>query len=331
MSRKVAVVLTFLIVALLVGGVSPSSALAASAPVGFRLPFVGGYSIGTGPCAQHASSIYPSNREALDFVMPSGTAVIATAAGIIQNIWDSGGGGNVALISHANGIKSVYAHLSAFKLSSGSQVAKGQLIALSGNSGSASTGAHLHFAVLSGSTSTRNLSGSPVWIRDLPGITWTSNDPNRPCAPAGVADGFARGASGDGNLLMVLSSNQCMDVSYGSRTDGADVIQWPCHSGNNQRWAVEPSTTGYFRIVNINSGKCLDVEGGYLGNGGDIIQWRCHGGDNQSWARRGTNPFQWVNKRSGKCIDVSGASLANGADVIQWSCHTGTNQKWLIR
>ena len=127
MHRHLLPLAVVLMIALLSLVVPPSTVQAATAPAGFRLPFIGSYSIGTGPCAQHASSSYIANHEALDFVMPSGTAVIAAAAGTAQTIWDNGGGGNVVLISQPNGLKSVYAHLSAFKVTSGAQVSKSQL------------------------------------------------------------------------------------------------------------------------------------------------------------------------------------------------------------
>lgn len=126
--------------------------------------------------------------------MDSGTEVIAAEDGTAYRFWDSGGGGNVVVVWHPNSkLKSVYSHLSEYKITNGQEVKKGQVIALSGNSGSATTGPHLHFAVLSGSSAGAHFGGTSIWIRDLPGINWYSGDPNNPCRPSGQTDGYAIG------------------------------------------------------------------------------------------------------------------------------------------
>lgn len=85
----------------------------------------------------------------IDVGAKSGTPVYAAAAGTV--IVAKGGGGynggygNYIVISHANGTQTLYAHLSALAVASGS-VEKGALIGYVGNTGR-STGFHLHFEV----------------------------------------------------------------------------------------------------------------------------------------------------------------------------------------
>jgi murein DD-endopeptidase MepM/ murein hydrolase activator NlpD len=101
----------------------------------------------------------PISRYAIDIVMPEGTQICASRAGVVMDIAnDFFAGGtdrqsyreraNYIRILHADGTMAIYAHL---KLESilvgiGGSVTEGQPIALSGNTGF-SSGPHLHFAI----------------------------------------------------------------------------------------------------------------------------------------------------------------------------------------
>ena len=101
-------------------------------------------------------------------------------------------------------------------------------------------------------------------------------------------------------------------MSGKSLDDGASIIQWQCHSGDNQQWRLEVIADGYSQIVSRHSGKCLDVSGKSLDNGASIIQWQCHGGENQQWRLELDADFggyfyaRIVSRHSGKCLDVNG-------------------------
>lgn len=81
-----------------------------------------------------------------------GTKVVAAAGGKIiiakSGGWN-GGYGNYVVISHANGMQTLYAHLNSVSVSAGDTVSQGNQIGTMGTTGK-STGVHLHFEVRGG-------------------------------------------------------------------------------------------------------------------------------------------------------------------------------------
>lgn len=88
----------------------------------------------------------------VDWAVPVGTPVRAALAGtVVRAKWNAvpGRTGKGILLAHSGHRNTYYGHLSAFRVSPGDKVAKGQVIALSGNTGR-STGPHLHFETWTG-------------------------------------------------------------------------------------------------------------------------------------------------------------------------------------
>jgi murein DD-endopeptidase MepM/ murein hydrolase activator NlpD len=82
-----------------------------------------------------------------DFNCPYGTDVYATGNGTITVAgWSSNGFGSYVMIDHGYGYQSIYGHLSKINVSVGLTVKRGDLIGLSGNSGT-SSGPHLHYQI----------------------------------------------------------------------------------------------------------------------------------------------------------------------------------------
>lgn len=82
----------------------------------------------------------------IDFVVDRGTPVLATGPGIVEAAGYDGPNGNRIAIDHGFGYRSVYAHLSSLNVKPGEEVARGQVIGLSGNTGR-SSGPHLHYTL----------------------------------------------------------------------------------------------------------------------------------------------------------------------------------------
>lgn len=85
-------------------------------------------------------------HKGLDIAVAFGSNVIATAAGTVIFSGQKGGYGNCVIVSHGNGLATLYGHLSQLVAKVNDKVKVGQVIAKSGNSGR-STGPHLHYEV----------------------------------------------------------------------------------------------------------------------------------------------------------------------------------------
>lgn len=85
-------------------------------------------------------------HKGLDIAVPFGSDVIATAAGTVIFSGQKGGYGNCVIVSHGNGLATLYGHLSQLVAKVNDKIKVGQVIAKSGNSGR-STGPHLHYEV----------------------------------------------------------------------------------------------------------------------------------------------------------------------------------------
>ena len=82
----------------------------------------------------------------IDFSGHRQASIIATGSGFVKISEYSTSFGNYIVISHGNGIDTLYAHLSSRAVKVGQKVTKGQKIGIQGSTGR-STGEHLHYEV----------------------------------------------------------------------------------------------------------------------------------------------------------------------------------------
>ncbi len=85
-------------------------------------------------------------HEGVDISVPEGTPIRAAKPGNVILAAYTGGYGNYTCVDHGGGLSSCYAHQASYAVSPGDQVAQGEVIGYSGNTGS-STGPHLHFEI----------------------------------------------------------------------------------------------------------------------------------------------------------------------------------------
>lgn len=92
-------------------------------------------------------------HEGIDVTAPTGTPIVAPAAGKVVHAGVQGGLGLVVEIDHGNGIRTKFAHCSRVAVRTGQQVTRNQLIAAVGSTG-LSTAPHLHYEI--------HVNGKPV-------------------------------------------------------------------------------------------------------------------------------------------------------------------------
>ena len=85
-------------------------------------------------------------HKGLDIAVAHGSAVRSAASGKVIFAGVKGGYGNCVIISHGNGLDTLYGHLSAILVKANDIVKVNDVIAKSGNTGR-STGPHLHYEV----------------------------------------------------------------------------------------------------------------------------------------------------------------------------------------
>jgi murein DD-endopeptidase MepM/ murein hydrolase activator NlpD len=106
------------------------------------------------PCEGRISGVFGSQRIlngepraphlGIDIAVPTGTPVKAALAGRVVLADDLYFNGLTVMLDHGHGVTTTYSHLSAFRVAEGADVARGEVVALSGATGRV-TGPHLDF------------------------------------------------------------------------------------------------------------------------------------------------------------------------------------------
>ena len=145
----------------------------------------------------------------IDYGVPSGTPVKASADGIVTFAGMRGAYGNLIIVSHANGMSTRYAHLSRIQTTLNKRVKQGQQIGAVGSTGG-STGPHLHFEV--------RKNDAPVNPKSyLSGLQGPSIPPDQ--AAAATEPGMAEGTPRDSRSGMAERSGSAAGPSRYSRLE----------------------------------------------------------------------------------------------------------------
>jgi murein DD-endopeptidase MepM/ murein hydrolase activator NlpD len=114
-----------------------------------------GYFINPVPTGHKTQGLHGPGNRGIDIGAPTGTPIYASAIGKVLIVKTGckvgqtrcgGGYGNMTIVQHPNGTKTLYGHMSKVATKIGNQVAQGEIIGYVGNTGH-STGPHIHFEV----------------------------------------------------------------------------------------------------------------------------------------------------------------------------------------
>lgn len=100
--------------------------------------------------------VFGVQHYAIDIPAYQGTPTRAAADGVVYTVKDNGYGYSYIILAHADGIMTVYGHMTEMLVTAGETISKGEIIGLSGGmpgtkgAGYMTTGPHLHFEVLKG-------------------------------------------------------------------------------------------------------------------------------------------------------------------------------------
>ncbi|MEU2296091.1 RICIN domain-containing protein [Streptomyces antibioticus] len=139
-----------------------------------------------------------------------------------------------------------------------------------------------------------------------------------------TAAGTVSGTTATYDTLIARHSARCADVTGQSLWQGAQIKQYDCNGGGNQKYWLRSVGDGYHQLVLRHSSLCVRE------NATTVTQENCDATDTaQQWSLTATgNHVNVKSQASGECLDVSGASTANSAAIITYTCNGGTNQQW---
>lgn len=162
-------------------------------------------------------------------------------------------------------------------------------------------------------------------------------------------------------------SNRVLDIKGEERSEGATVLAWAVHGGDNQKWTFEYTSAVFFYIRSEMHGKVMDIKNRERDAGGKVVMMEKDedAQDSQLWYE---DKFGVVCNKVNECVldsaneckivlqpdepgnteqlwtiqenriinrakpqfvlDIKGAKHKNGAKLISWPWHGEDNQKW---
>lgn len=118
--------------------------------------------------------------------------------------------------------------------------------------------------------------------------------------------------------IINVNSNKCLDVTGVSMSGGANIVQWECHNGTNQKWDIKIDNNNFATLTAQHSKMVLNVKGGSKDKGADLIQWKGSNAPNEKWIlKKESGVYKIISSSSKKCADAYEGNKNNGGKVVQ--------------
>lgn len=115
--------------------------------------------------------------------------------------------------------------------------------------------------------------------------------------------------------LQVKHSSLCVDVWNASKSEGAQVVQWNCNGGENQKWTLTQVNADEYKMVSVNSGLALDVVNNADATG-SLVEQKAYTGENYQIWKILTNTdgtIRIINKGNNLALGIPDSSTAGSA------------------
>lgn len=127
-----------------------------------------------------------------------------------------------------------------------------------------------------------------------------------------------------------VGGNMTLDVTGNGTADGTNIQIYQSNNSIAQKYKIQSTGDGWFKITSPSSGKCLDVQGGSSKSGTNVQLYGYNGSDAQKWRFYPEGDCFAIKNKLGCYLDVDGGKNKNGTNVLVYT-KNGTNaQKWKV-
>ena len=134
-------------------------------------------------------------------------------------------------------------------------------------------------------------------------------------------------------ISSAANSNYVLDIEKGATNNCANVRLWKNENTSNQRFLVNYTGEGYYKITSVASGKVLDVASGGKTNGTNVQQYDYNYSSAQQWEIRdaGDENYYIVSRCNGLLIDVESGRFEKGTNIQVYEENNTNAQKFKFK
>lgn len=126
-------------------------------------------------------------------------------------------------------------------------------------------------------------------------------------------------------------NSKVVDVTSGSKADGANIQMWEANMSEAQQWIVTHDEKGYVTFKNLGSGKVLDVESGAAKSGTNVQQYASNDSRGQKWIVEQNSDGAYTLTSAvwdSLVLDIQSGDPKNGSNVQIYTSNQTSAQKF---